>query len=36
MGVYRHLRQPQREADLRLRLEEYLPFGLEDVVIHVT
>ena len=29
MGVYHHLFQPQREANLRIRLEEYLRFGLE-------
>jgi hypothetical protein len=36
MGVWAHLRNPQREANLRLRLEEYLPFGLEAALIHVT
>ncbi len=36
MGVYCHLKQPQREANLRLRLEEYLPFGLEYGLIYVT
>lgn len=36
MGVYAHLKQPQREANLRTRLEEYLPFGLEAGVIYVT
>ncbi len=36
MGAYCHLKQPQREANLRLRLEEYLPFGLEYGVIYVT
>ena len=29
MGAWCHLKQPQREANLRMRLEEYLPFGLE-------
>ena len=29
MGAYCHLKQPQRESNLRMRLEEYLPFGLE-------
>ena len=29
MGVYHHLFQPQREANLRIRLDEYLRFGLE-------
>jgi hypothetical protein len=36
MGVFCHLKQPQREANLRLRLEEYLPFGLEPGVLYVT
>jgi hypothetical protein len=36
MGVFCHLKQPQREANLRLRLEEYLPFGLEPGIIYVT
>ncbi|EAQ36156.1 hypothetical protein NB311A_01589 [Nitrobacter sp. Nb-311A] len=36
MGVYCHLKQPQREANLRLRLREYLPFGLDYGVIYVT
>ncbi|CAN7553083.1 hypothetical protein [Mesorhizobium sp. LjNodule214] len=36
MGVYCHLKQPQREANLRLRLKEYLPFGLDYGLIYVT
>ena len=36
MGVWCHLKQPQRAANLRLRLEEYLPFGLEPALIRVT
>jgi hypothetical protein len=36
MGAFNHLKQPQREANLRLRLEEYLPFGLEAGLIYVT
>jgi hypothetical protein len=36
MGAYAHLKQPQRAANLRLRLEEYLPFGLEAGIIYVT
>lgn len=36
MGAYCHLKQPQREANLRIRLREYLPFGLEAGVIYVT
>jgi len=29
MGVFQFLKQPQREANLRAALEEYLPFGLQ-------
>jgi len=36
MGVYCHLKQPQRETNLRIRLEEYLPFGLDPGIIYVT
>lgn len=36
MGVFNLLLQPQREANLRIRLEEYLPFGLEPGIIYVT
>ncbi len=36
IGAYCHLKQPQREANLRLRLQEYLPFGLEAGIIYVT
>ena len=36
MGVYCHLKQPQRAANLRTRLEEYLPFGLDFGLIYVT
>jgi hypothetical protein len=36
MGVYEHLKQPQREANLRIRLDEYLPYGLAAGWIHVT
>jgi hypothetical protein len=36
MGAFCSLRQPQRETNLRLRLDEYLPFGLEPGLIHVT
>lgn len=36
MGVFCHLKQPQREVNLRLRLGEYLPFGLEAGLINVT
>jgi hypothetical protein len=36
MGAFCHLKQPQREANLRLRLEEYLPFGLAPGILYVT
>ena len=36
MGVFRALAQPQREANLRLRLDEYLRFGLEAALVFVT
>jgi hypothetical protein len=36
MGAYCHLKQPQRESNLRTRLSEYLPFGLESGPIYVT
>jgi hypothetical protein len=36
MGAFRVLEQPQREGNLRLRLDEYLPVGLEAGLIYVT
>jgi hypothetical protein len=36
MGVFCVLKQPQRESNLRIRLDEYLPVGLEAGVIYVT
>lgn len=36
MGAFSSLRQPQREANLRIRLAEYLPFGLQPALIYVT
>ncbi len=36
MGAFSHLKQAQRETNLRIRLEEYLPFGLEAGLIYVT
>jgi hypothetical protein len=36
MGVFNHLQQPQREANLRAALEEYLRFGLEAGLFYVT
>jgi hypothetical protein len=36
MGVFRHLHQPQREAYLRARLDDYLRFGLEAGLLFAT
>jgi hypothetical protein len=36
MGVFCHLKQPQRESNLKIRLQEYLPFGLEPAISYVT
>lgn len=36
MGAFSSLRQPQREAGLRQRLDEYLPVGLEAGVLFAT
>jgi hypothetical protein len=36
MGVWNFLQQPQREANLRNSLDEYLRFGLEAAVIYAT
>ncbi|MDX9955505.1 MAG: hypothetical protein RBT75_15505 [Anaerolineae bacterium] len=36
MGVFNHLKQPQREANLRSVLREYLRFGLEAGIFYVT
>jgi hypothetical protein len=36
MGAFSFLRQPQRETNLAIRLDEYLPFGLEPATIYVT
>ena len=36
MGAFHDLYQPQRETDLRVRLDEYLRFGLEAGIFHVT
>jgi hypothetical protein len=36
MGAFSHLKQPQRETNLRIRLGEYLPFGLDAGVVYVT
>jgi hypothetical protein len=36
MGAFSSLQQPQRATNLRIRLEEYLPFGLEAGLIYAT
>jgi hypothetical protein len=36
IGAFCSLKQPQREANLKIRLNEYLPFGLEPGFIFVT
>jgi hypothetical protein len=36
MGVFNLLKQPQREANLRIRLREYLPFRLEAGIFYVS
>jgi hypothetical protein len=36
MGVFRSLYQPQREADLVIRLDEYLRVGLEAGIFHAS
>jgi hypothetical protein len=36
MGVFRHLYQPQRESNLRARLNEHLRFGLDAGIFYET
>jgi hypothetical protein len=36
LGAFHLLLQPFRETNLRVRLDEYLPFGLEAGIVHVT
>ena len=36
MGAFSHVKQPQRESNLRIRLQEYLPFGLQAGIIYAT
>jgi hypothetical protein len=36
LGAFSHLVEPQRESNLRIRLDEYLPFGLDPAIVHVT
>ncbi len=35
MGVFHDLYQPQRETNLRVRLDEYLRFGLEAGIFYI-
>jgi hypothetical protein len=36
MGAFHELFEPQRETNLRVRLDEYLRFGLEAGIFYVT
>jgi hypothetical protein len=36
MGAFHDLFAPQRDADLRTRLEEYLRFGLTAGIVYVS
>lgn len=36
MGAFHDLYQPQRESNLRVRLDEYLRFGLEAGILYAT
>ena len=36
IGAFHHLYQPQREANVRVRMKEYLRFGLEAGIYYVT
>ena len=36
MGAFEHLKQAQRQANLRIRLQEYLPYGLDAGEVYVT
>jgi hypothetical protein len=35
MGAFSHLKQPQRETNLRVNLKEYLRFGMEAGIFYV-
>lgn len=35
MGVFSHLKQPQREANIRTNLKEYLRFGMEAEIFYI-
>jgi hypothetical protein len=34
MGAFHHLYQPQRDTNVRVRLDEYLRVGLEAGIFH--
>jgi hypothetical protein len=34
MGVFHDLYQPQREANLQARLDDYVPIGMDAGIIH--
>ena len=36
LGAFCHLKQAQRESNLRIRLAEYLPFGLDAGIVYAT
>jgi hypothetical protein len=36
MGVFHDLHQPQRAANLRARLDEYTPAGMEACIIYAS
>jgi hypothetical protein len=36
MGVFHDLFQPQRAANLRARLDEYMPAGMDAGIIYAT
>jgi hypothetical protein len=36
MGVFHDLFEPQRQANLRTRLDQYVPAGMDAGVLHVT
>jgi hypothetical protein len=36
MGVFSMLKQPQREINLRVALEEYTPFGMQIGIFYIT
>jgi hypothetical protein len=36
MGVFHDLYQPQREANLQARLDDYVPIGMDAGIIHAS